>query len=154
MRRFFTPLRQQPDRKSGIKVAQGRCSMAVFEHHALSKTGGGVFVTQARKGLDGVEIKLLPFDDLLQSEIKANGSLINHVALGCGAEQLLQTWLKFRDLFRGDFFRFAYEFGRITRVDIHSTHSHPLGWIVYPTSLTHAPPAERAHGTTNQQAPD
>ena len=117
----------------------------------MSKASGGVVVTQARKGLDRVEIKLLSFDDLLESEIEANRSLVNDVPLRSGAEKSLQTWLKIRDFPRGDLLRLAYEFGRIARVNIHSKHPHPLGGIGDPTRLTHAPPAEGAQGGHIQQ---
>ena len=54
--RLPAELGQQQHRHGRVEVAQGRGAHAVFQHHALGETGGGVVVGQPGERLDGVEV--------------------------------------------------------------------------------------------------
>jgi hypothetical protein len=94
--------------------------------------------------LDGVEIKLLFSDKLLERQIKADRALVDDVLLRRCAEQLLQAGLKCGDFFRGDRLGDANEFRSIARVDIDAKHTHPLRWIGDTAGLAHASATEGA----------
>jgi hypothetical protein len=112
----------------------------------LGKTGRGIVVRQTGERLDRIEIKSLFFDNLLKSKIKADGSLVDDIFLGCSPKEFFQTGLKVGDFLGRNFFGSVDEFAGIARVDVHAKHSHPLGRIGDSAGLTHAAAAEGSHG--------